>query len=620
MKTKLEWMSKAAVRWSCVAGMFVAMGCDGRPRSEEGARSAAPKVGPAIAVVDLGGGVPEEDATNLLGISGGKRSFDELLRTLDELGEDGKSRDDVGVLVKFGSANIGPARSQEIGERLEKLREKKKIFCQADGFTNATIMAAARGCSKIYVAPAGEVATVGIAAQIVYMRRLLADELHLSIDFLQVGKYKGAEEPITRDGPSPEARASLMDVLADMRLSWLETVTKGRPAAGIADALEDGPYSPSRAKELGLVDEVGYVADALAAVETETGARRERTVFGSGADASTGELDELVRLLAGDEGELGPITLLRATGSIAMTASGNGLFGGRGGIIEKDFDRIVRRLENDEDVKTVVLRIDSPGGSALASDLMWHHLMRLRKKKPLVVSVGDMAASGGMYLASTGDFIFAEPMSIVGSIGVVGGKVAAGDALERIGVHAETFAANPQKPGAAARAAYESPLLKWDDPTRERVLEGMTSVYELFLARVSEGRSTRGRTVTREQVAASAEGKIFSGRQGKERGLVDEIGGLSAALEKARELANLPAGARVTVVGAKPTLLEALGPQSSVEERLSERAGQVSAALPTAVSLLERTLPDLVPFVTSLAPLAQGERTVLAIPYALTVK
>jgi protease-4 len=240
--------------------------------------------------------------------------------------------------------------------------------------------------------------------------------------------------------------------------------------------------------------------------------------------------------------------------------------------------------------------------------------MRVRKKKPLVFSVGEMAASGGMYLASAGDYIFAEPMSIVGSIGVVGGKIGAGDALEKIGVHAETFPANTQKPGAAARAAYESPFMRWDDPTRARVLEGMTSVYELFLSRVSEGRSTRGRTITREKVAESAEGRIFSGVEGQKRGLVDEIGGLSAAIAKARELAKLPESAHVAVVGTKPTFLEALEPGGPGEAHVR------AAVKPSPVEVLERVAPDLVPFVTSVAPLAEGEHAVVAVPYSLTVR
>lgn len=605
--------------WMACLGTALAVasvaGCDGRPKGE-GATVPEPKSGPAVAVIDVGGGVPEQESGGLFGVGGRKRTFDELLRVLDGLSSD-DDKDHVAVLVKFGSASIGAARSQEIGEHLEALNKKKKVVCHGDAFTNATYMTAARGCSQIWLSPAGEVASVGLAAQVVYMRKLLADELHLSIDFLQIGKYKGAEEPITRDGPSPEARASLTGVLADMRKTWLDTVGQARKKPGIVEAMEDGPYGPVRAKTVGVVDEVGYVDEATDAAKKAGNAVREDIVFGPGAESSAGGFDDLVRALAGEEGESGPVALLRASGSIAMTSGGNGLLGGRAGIIEKDFDRTVRQLEKDDDVKVVVLRIDSPGGSALASDLMWHQLMKLRRKKPLVVSVGEMAASGGMYLASAGDFIFAEPMSIVGSIGVVGGKVGVGDALEKIGVHAETFAANTERPGAGTRAAYESPLVKWDDPTRERVRESMTSVYDLFLSRVSEGRSTRGRSISREKVAESAEGRIFSGREGKERGLVDELGGLTAALAKARELAGLPADAHVSLVGSKSTIFDTLGAGDSASERAEQAA---KAAMPTPMSLLERAAPSLVPFVQGIAPLSEGEHAVVAMPFALTVR
>ena len=194
---------------------------------------------------------------------------------------------------------------------------------------------------------------------------------------------------------------------------------------------------------------------------------------------------------------------------------GGGPFGGRDGITQKELSRELAEIEKNDDIKAVVLRIDSPGGSALASDLLWHDLMRIRAKKPIVVSVGEMAASGGYYLASTANVIFADPMSIVGSIGVVGGKVGIGGALERFGVHAETFPAAKEKPGAAARAAYLSMLSSWDDPTKARVLETMSGIYDLFLARVAEGRKT-----TPQAIAPHAEGRIFSGREGKRLGLV----------------------------------------------------------------------------------------------------
>jgi protease-4 len=595
-----------------------AFACDGRSRPSSAAESEPPKKrGPAVAVLDLSRGVPEQEKGGLFGVAGSKKSFDAFVQAAQALkAESAKSTPS--VMVKLGGAVVGAARAAEIGEALSALKATRPVGCHADALSNATMMLAARGCSSIWVSPAGGVDAVGLVAQVVYLRRLLADELHLSIDLLQVGKFKGAEEPLTRDGPSPEARASLTAVLGDMRASWLDSLKASRPRA-VADVVEDGPWTPERAKELGLIDEVGYFDEALRSVRETSGGVRERVAFGPGAEEEDGDLDDVVRALAGQSSETGPIALVRATGSISMSGGG-GVLGGRGGIVEKDFDRTIAKLERDEDVKAVVLRIDSPGGSALASDLMWHQLVRLRKKKPLVVSVGDMAASGGYYMASSADFIFAEPMSIVGSIGVVGGKIAGAGALERIGVHAETFPANQTKPGAAARAAWESPLVAWDDATKVRVLEGMTSIYDLFLARVSEGRSTRGRTVAKEKVAESAEGRIFSGRQALERGLVDELGGLGAAIAKARQLASLSDTARVAVVGSKPAIFDALGTGDDEEARSKASVLRAVVDSSSPASLLERASPDLAPFATSLAPLVEGEHVVLAVPFAWVVR
>jgi protease-4 len=235
--------------------------------------------------------------------------------------------------------------------------------------------------------------------------------------------------------------------------------------------------------------------------------------------------------------------------------------------------------------------------------------MRIRAKKPIVVSVGEMAASGGYYLASTANVIFADPMSIVGSIGVVGGKVGIGGALERFGVHAETFPAAKEKPGAAARAAYLSMLSSWDDPTKVRVLETMSGIYDLFLARVAEGRKT-----TPAAIAPHAEGRIFSGREGKRIGLVDELGGLREAIAKARELAKLPGDAHVSASFGRPTLLDKLE-GGGAEERAAMRALGLDLE-----RLVSRVMPEVVPFATSFLPFVENERVVLATPFAVWIR
>jgi protease-4 len=423
---------------------------------------------------------------------------------------------------------------------------------------------------------------------------------------LQVGKFKGAEEPLTRDGPSPEARESLESTLADMRESWLGVIRVGRKPGGDV-AAEDGPYLAAKAKEKGLIDELGYFDDARETAKKTAGVNRIVARFGTSADASNDDLGELVRSLAGDESSA-PVVVLRAIGGIAHPSGSSALTGD--GITEKELSRAILHLENDDDVKAVVLRIDSPGGSALTSDLIWHRLMKLRAKKTLVVSVGDMAASGGYYLASTGQLIFADATSIVGSIGVVGGKIAVGDALDQIGVHGETFAAKRGDPKAASRAAMESIISKWDDDTRARIFEQMTGIYDLFLARVSEG---RGLPV--DKIATSAEGRIFTGREGKARGLVDEIGGLDAAIVKARELAKLSADAKVVSYEDQPKFVEMLG---------GSDAPKAAIMMPSAMEMLRNVAPQAVgqlePFAEALAPVTRGDHMLLAMPYAILVQ
>jgi protease-4 len=593
-----------------VAMLSTSVACHGRARPSSGSASGStagePHSGPSVALVDVREGLPEKSEASLWGFGPKAHDFAEVLTVLDKIENEKDTR---GVLVRFGIASFGVARAEELGEALARVRAKKPVICHADGLTNTTLFAAARGCTSIVVSVSGEVNSVGIAAQMIYLHKLLADELHVDIDFLQVGKFKGAEEPLTRDGPSPEARESLETTLADMRESWLGVIRAGRKPGGDV-AAEDGPFLAAKAKERGLVDEIGYFDDAREAAKKAAGVNRVVARYGTSADQDNDDLGDLVRSLAGDESST-PVVVLRAIGGIAHPSGGNAITGD--GITEKDLSRAILRLENDDDVKAVVLRIDSPGGSALTSDLVWHRLMRLRAKKTLVVSVGDMAASGGYYLASTGQVIFADATSIVGSIGVVGGKIAIGDALDQIGVHGETFAAKRGDPKAGSRAAMESLLSKWDDDTRARIFEQMTGIYDLFLARVSEG---RGLPV--EKIAASAEGRIFTGREGKTRGLVDEIGGLDAAIAKARELAKLSADAKVTTYEDQPKFLEMLGgsdaPKAAVVMPIKMNVmDMMRDVAPVAVGQLE-------PFAQALAPVMRGDHMLLAMPYAILVQ
>ncbi|MDP9152456.1 MAG: S49 family peptidase [Myxococcota bacterium] len=592
--------------FSAVVMSGALLACEGRHRTEsatdvrEGARNAA-----FIAVLDVSDGLPEQPSGGLLGLSSKSASFDELVREVDRLERDSKNNVK-GILVRLGTARLGVARATEVGALLARVAAHRPVWCHADELGNGTLYLAAVGCRQVWISPGGTVDAIGLAAQLVFFHKLLADGLGLDVDFLQVGKYKGAEEPFTRDDPSPEARASLESTLADMRTAWLTGIRRARPAIS-ASAAEDGPYTARAAQDRGLVDQVGYFDEARDELEKETRTAHAEVRLGPGAGSRAGgDIAEVLHALAGESLGGAPIALVHATGAISM--DGAGPLGGDSGIVESRLARTLVRLERDDDVKAVVLRIDSPGGSALASDLLWHHLMRVRKRKPLVVSIGDMAASGGYYMASAGSIVFADEASIVGSIGVVGGKVAIGHALEKLGVHAETVPARVGDAKSASRATYESLLTPWDDDTRTRLLETMTGIYGLFLARIGEGRG-----LPIDRVALSAEGRVFSGREGKARGLVDEMGGLGDALVRARVLAGLPPDARVGVAGEPSGILQMLAQDESQGQAASRLSGIA----------LAHFAPDVVAFVASIAPLAglaPREPALCALPFALTVR
>jgi len=440
------------------------------------------------------------------------------------------------------------------------------------------------------------------------------EKLKVDVDFLHMGKFKSGAEPLTREGPSEEARTSLVETLAAIRGAWLDESNETRKSDALREALEHGPWSAGEAVEHHLVDEIGFETDALEAAKKSAKVSALEVSFGPRAKSGGGlDIGDLLRALsgAGSSGDGKPhIAIVPAEGAITVEPGGPLQ---QGGITARALGKTLRRMQHDDSVKAVVLRINSPGGSPLASDLIWHEMMELRKKKPILVSVGNMAASGGYYIACAGQRIFAERTSIVGSIGVFGGKINVAPALDQFGVHAETFAASPE-PGAAARAAFNSPLTAWDDSTRERVRAQMQGIYDLFIARVAHGRHMEV-----EKVRASAEGHIWSGDQGLERGLVDEIGGLTEALAAARKAANLDAETPVTVEGGREGLLDSLLVSDDASDADAAAAFERLSAAPSA-RMMSSVPPELRTVLSGFAPLAGTEHVAVALPYALLIR
>lgn len=531
-----------------------------------------------------------------------------------------------GFFVRFGSASMSWAQTEELSRWFLELRKgERPVVCHADELGNTSYWLASAACDQLWLSPAGGVEGVGIAGQSIYLKGLL-ERFKVKAEFLHMGRYKSAAETFTRDAPSEASIEAMQAVLSSIRQSWLAGLKVARPAAGVAAAMENGPWDATSAQKQGLVDQTGYESQAREALKKLTGAA-EFVHPGGKEEAeqqASSQIAEVLRAFGGADETLSPhVAVLPAEGGITMEASG-GL--SSDGIAADRFIKTVRKLRDDESVKAVVLRIDSPGGSALASDLMWHELMQLREKKPLIASVGGMAASGGYYMACAAQHIISERTSIVGSIGVVGGKIMLRDALAEYGVNTHTFVASDQ-PGAEQRAAYLSPFTEWNDETRAKVQKQMASIYDLFLARVAEGRK-----VDVAAVAKVAEGRIWTGAQGKDIGLVDELGGLREAIERAKKDAGLPPESPVTVEMSGPSLLELLGLDEAAGEadvlaglaRLRAIRPAWAALLPPAVAALDAQSGFFgTPYrhhLQSLSPLLSGDTHVLALPFAFTAR
>jgi protease-4 len=452
------------------------------------------------------------------------------------------------------------------------------------------------------MSPAGTLDLIGPAAVMIYARTLL-EKVGVEAEIIHMGRYKGAGDMFIRDDMPPEAKAS-MDAILDDLYDALVDATKRRTdgKAGKAIALIDGgPYASVAAAEAGLVDSVGFLRDSREAIKKAAGVDTiRRTRMLPKQDQLT--LGQFLNLLSGDseKPEVGGerVALVFVNGSITDGESGS-----TGDAVSGPFVRAMERLEDDDNVKAVVLRINSPGGSALASDRMWDAARRLAEVKPLIASIGDMAASGGYYIASAADEILAHPNSLVGSIGVVGGKFNFAGLAEDIGVN--TYVLQRGK-----RAAWSTPVRALN-PTERRAFETLLrDTYNRFIDRVAAGRK-----MERAAVLAAAEGRVMTAQDGKALGLIDEMAGLSAALIKARAAAGLAPDAPVEIWPATKGMIDAINDllsgngddDAQTAQRLWLRHHPLAASLP------------LEPWADILRVLSQ-EHVALVPPYFFTLR
>ncbi|MEE8475676.1 MAG: S49 family peptidase [Myxococcota bacterium] len=454
----------------------------------------------------------------------------EVLQTLEAAATDPQV---VGVLLRVGATPIGWSKALSLRRAVERLRERGKPVAAYAEVLGAEGLLIASAADRLWLPQAGQIFLVGLRAESLFLRGLL-DQLGVKVDVVHVGTHKAAGDRFTRQSMSPEDRAQLEALVDDLFDELVGGIAAGRNLnpATVRDLIDRGPYGARAAVEAGLADgclypdELDEQLEALGPSSPAPGSDSERIRFV--------EAPLYHALRAGDPGWR---PLRTGLPHLAYVVAEGGIHrgGGSRGIACDVLTALLERIRRAEEIRGVVLRLESPGGDGLASDLLWRAVSLLRKDKPVVVSMGDVVASGGYYIATAADALLAEAGTITGSIGVVGGKIDLGGLYDRIGVTKDAVE-------RGARAGLLSESRGFTSGERDAMRREMSTLYELFLERVGTGRGLSGTAL--DEVA---QGRIWSGVRARSVGLVDALGGPMEALEEVRRRAQLGDDERVVV-------------------------------------------------------------------------
>jgi protease-4 len=530
---------------------------------------------PHWGVLELGGGVVERQPYAL---GGGGLELGKLIERLRAFGKQDKL---AGLLLRVEELGISIPDAVELRGAMHELRRAgKSIACHVEQASNATYLVLA-ACDRIGLAPLGEIAVSGPATVRLHVKPLL-DKLGVQADFLHVGAYKGAAEPLTRDAPSKEMQETLGAILDRHYQTMVDTIAEDRELApdAVKAAIDTARFLPDQAKAQRLVDDVMPFEEFRDAVAKAAWTRVKLSESLTQDKLATGlKLLRFVGAAPPDRPGGDHVALVYAIGNI-VDGGGSGVLGARREIAAHTLVAALRKLGADASVKAVVLRIDSGGGSAQASELIWRAVAEVKAHKPVVVSMSDVAASGGYYIAAGATKIFAHANTLTGSIGVVGGKLAPSGALAKIGVNAFPM-------GRGKRATMMASLAPWNDDERAVIRREMEDVYRVFVGRVAAG---RGKTV--EQIEPIAQGRVWTGAKAKELGLVDELGGLDAAIAAAKQLGRVAATSELEVYPPPPTLRDLLQGLGGLAPLPLVGAGDPGAAAVAAIAAADPVLAD----------------------------
>jgi protease-4 len=527
--------------------------------SVEEPKDAKPDAKPKVAVFRLMGDLTESPVDETLSLGGAASiSLNDLVARMQKAGDD----PDVKALVILHEAgSIGSAQAEELRQTMAKVRAGgKPIYANADslGMSEYVLLS---GATRLSVVPTADLSVTGLYGESPYLRGLL-DRIGVRPDFLTCGPYKSAAEIFLRDGPSPEAEA-MQNWLLDGRFdTTLALISRGRDVevAQVRKWIDAGPYTAEKAQAAGLIDAVEHRQELEAWLKSRFG---PDVVFDKKyGEKTTPKLDfssplalfkfwgEMLGQTAKKPAAKGSVGIVYVDGPITLGGGQPSLFDmtqARSSHIRKALDEAAR----DESIRAVVLRVNSPGGSAVASEIILDATWRVKAKKPFVVSMGDVAGSGGYYVACASDLIFADESTITASIGVISGKLATTTMWNKVGVTFRSYKRGENAGMLASQAGFTQ-------EERARMEALMNEIYNVFKGHV---RAIRGDRL-KKPLDELAGGRVFTGRQALELGLVDRIGTLRDAIHHVAAQANLT-DYDVRVVPAPKNFLEQLVEDSS---------------------------------------------------------
>ena len=457
----------------------------------------------------------ESELEEVLGLEPAAFGLDALIRSIEVAENDDRIE---GISIQFPFISAGFSQTQALRRALDNFKKSGKfVFAYHEYYTQKDYYLASVADS-LFLHPQGEVDFKGLASEVLYFKDF-EEKSGLSVEVIRHGKYKSAVEPFLQNTMSNENRTQIKELLWSL---W-ETVTTDMEQSGLLDkpslnkiATQLEGRNSERALESGLVHQLVERDEYEAVLKNKVGITMDEDLHLVSIQDYLSSLPSSINLKTKNK-----IAVIYAQGEIVY-GEGNKETIGQEIMIEA-----LEEIQNDDRIKGVVLRINSPGGSALASELILRKLVTTKSTKPLVVSLGDVAASGGYYIACMGDEIIAESSTITGSIGVFGALPNARGLANKWGINAEQVATHPN---AVGYSVFE-PL---SESFRKVTTESIEKVYNTFVKRVAKGRG-----LTYEQVNKIAQGRVWSGLDAKKIGLVDDLGGLDKALERTASLAKI---------------------------------------------------------------------------------